>query len=265
MSGLNHLAGEILETSAAGFAAAALAELRPDAASGPPGDSATWRTHLTQRVLELAAAVRIEQPVLFANRIEWLRRAARARGRGEAELKRAVVSLCSAVRRELPSNLQAAVAPSLELALAAFEGELPSAARALDAETPGDRVALRYLALCLEGKPQAAVELVLGELDRGVAPAVIYSDLLLVAQKEIGELWHVGDVSIAEEHLVSETTREVMALIVAKRAPLKPVGPSLVAASVPSATWSDSRAGGCSSSARTCRPTRSRAPRPSMP
>ena len=233
MSGLNDLAAEILETSAAGFAAAALADLRPGPADGPPaGDSATWRTHLTQRVLELAAAVRIEQPVLFANRIEWLRRAARARGKGEAELERALQSLCAAVRRELPRNLEPAVAPSLDLALAAFEGELPAAARALDAETPAHRVALRYLALCLEGKPQAAVELVLGELDRGLSPAAVYSDVLIAAQKEIGELWHVGDISIAEEHLVSETTRELMALIVAKHAPAEPTGPSLVAASV---------------------------------
>jgi methanogenic corrinoid protein MtbC1 len=233
MAGHNDLAAEILETSAAGFAAAALSELRPSAAAGPPaGDSATWRTHLTQRVLELAAAVRIEQPVLFANRIEWLRRAARARGTGEGELKRALVSLSAAVRRELPVNLEGAVAPSLDLALAAFESEPPAAARALDAETPSHRIALRYLALCLEGKPHAAVELVLGELDRGLSPATIYSDVLIAAQKEIGELWHVGDVSIAEEHLVSETTRELMTRIVAKRAPAEPVGPSLVAASV---------------------------------
>jgi methanogenic corrinoid protein MtbC1 len=233
MSGLNDLAAEILETSAAGFAAAALAELRPAAAAGPPaGDSATWRTHLTQRVLELAAAVRIEQPVLFANRIEWLRRAARARGRGEAELERALVALNTSVRRELPDHLCAAVAPSLDLGLEAFERELPAAVRTLDGETPADRLALRYLALCLEGKPHAAIELVLGELDRGLSPAAVYSDVLIAAQKEIGELWHVGDVSIAEEHLVSETTRELMALIVAKRAPPAPTGPSLVAASV---------------------------------
>jgi methanogenic corrinoid protein MtbC1 len=233
MSGLNDLAAEILETSAAGFAAAALAELRPAAAAGPPdADLATWRTHLTQRVLELAAAVRVEQPVLFANRVEWLRRAARARGKGEAELERALVSLCTAVRRELPGNLAAVVEPSLDLALAAFERELPAAAPALDAGTPAHRVALRYLALCLEGKPYAAIELVLGELDRGLSTAVVYSDVLVAAQKEIGELWHVGDVSVAEEHLVSETTREVMTLIVARRAPRVPAGPGLVAASV---------------------------------
>jgi methanogenic corrinoid protein MtbC1 len=135
------------------------------------------------------------------------------------------------VRRELPEDLQAVVAPSLELALASFESELP-AARGLDGETPAHRIALRYLALCLEGKPHAAIELVLGELDRGVAPAVLYSDVLIATQKEVGELWHVGDVTIAEEHLVSETTREAMALIVARRAPPAPVGPSLVAASV---------------------------------
>ena len=60
----------------------------------------------------------------------------------------------------------------------------------------------------------------LNELENGLPPSTIYAEVLVAAEKEIGQLWHVGDASIAEEHLVSETTREVMALIVAKRPPL---------------------------------------------
>ncbi|HUO66786.1 MAG TPA: cobalamin-dependent protein, partial [Gammaproteobacteria bacterium] len=44
--------------------------------------------------------------------------------------------------------------------------------------------------------------------------------------------WHVGDVSIAEERVVSETTRDLMALIVAKYAPPQPGQGTLIAAAV---------------------------------
>jgi methanogenic corrinoid protein MtbC1 len=225
MSSLNDFAAEILETSAAGYAAAALAVFQPI-------DGAAWKTHLTQRVLELAAAVRVSQPSLFAQRMHWLRRAALARGGGEQELKRALLSLRTALEREIPDHLHAAIAPALNLAVGAFDDALGPEPVLLDAAKPVDRLTLRYLGLCLEGKPDEAIERVLRELDGGLAPVAIYTQVLLPAAKEIGQLWHVGDVSIAEEHLVSETTRELMALIVAKHAPPHPDGFSLIAASV---------------------------------
>ena len=56
MNALCDVAAEVLETSAAGYAAAALAVLQPASGAPPPGaDGATWKTHFTQRVLELAA------------------------------------------------------------------------------------------------------------------------------------------------------------------------------------------------------------------
>lgn len=233
MNALNNVAAEVLETSAVGYAAAALAVLSSSDSATPPGsDGATWKTHLAQRVLELAAAVRVDQPLLFARRITWLRRAARARGSGEQDLKRALLSLRTALHREMPDSLRPAITPALDLAVGTFDDALAADPVALDASKPVDRLALQYLALCLEGKPHEAIELVLAALDRGLAPIVIYTQVLVAAEKEIGQLWHVGDVSIAEEHLVSETTRELMALIVAKHAPRRVHDRSLIAASV---------------------------------
>jgi methanogenic corrinoid protein MtbC1 len=233
MSKLHELAAEVLETSAAGYAAAAAAALQPaDSAVPPLAEGATWKNHFKQRVLELAAAVRVAQPALFAQRVAWLRRAALARGVDEQSLKRTLLCLRTTMQREIPASLQPAIAPALELAVEAFDAP-PSPARVgLDAERPVERLALRYLALCLEGRPQEAIELVVRELEAGLTPAVIYAHVLAAAEKEIGELWHIGDVSIAEERLVSETTREVMALIVAKHAPRNGNGRSLVAAAV---------------------------------
>jgi methanogenic corrinoid protein MtbC1 len=228
LNALNDIAAELLETSAAGYAAAALAEWRK---TDSPSDGAALKTHLTQRVLELAAAVRVGEPALFARRVQWLKRAAQARGTGERELERALASLRAALETELPANLKPAVRPAFELAFATL-GAAPASERSrLDPSQPNERLALRYLSLCLEGKPDEAASCVLHALDDGLRPSELYT-ALLAAEKEVGELWHVGDVSVAEERLVSETTRELMALIVARAARAQPQGFTVLAASI---------------------------------
>jgi methanogenic corrinoid protein MtbC1 len=235
MTSLNVVAAEVLEASAAGYAAAAVALLHPPhGVDTPSSDGSTWNGHFTQRVLELAAAVRVDEPALFARRISWLRRAAVARGAADLDLRRALLSLKEALQREVPASLQTTIAPALELAIQSFDGAITPEAIALDAGKPHDRIALRYLAACLEGNPQRATALVLQELDRGLSPTDAYANVLLAAEREIGQLWHVGDVSIAEERVVSETTRDLMTLISTKCAPAQGVGRSLVAAAVAS-------------------------------
>jgi methanogenic corrinoid protein MtbC1 len=230
MSSMNHLAAELLETSAPGYAAAALALLQP--ADARAVDRAAWKTHLVQRVLELAAAVRVDQPALFARRVAWLRCAAQARGTDEREIKRALVSLQTALTQELPANLRPTIAPALDLAVGAFDEAVQPEPAALSRNDPLDKLALHYLAVCLEGKPEHAIELVLAEIERGLSPPTVYTRVLLPAQKEVGQLWHLGDMSIAEERLVSETTRELMTLIVGKHAPRTSARRTLIAASV---------------------------------
>lgn len=221
MTALNTMAAEILEASAAGYGAAANALLRqgspPDAAQDLAGSS-TWKAHLTQRVLELAAAVRVDEPALFARRVAWLRRAFQARGSNEQDLRTALLSLRDALNQELPEALRAAVEPPLAAALAVLDQDLEPNATALDPGKPTGRLGLDYLAACLEGQPDRAIALVLGAIEGGIRPEDVYASVLIPAQKEVGQLWHVGDVSIAEERLVSETTRQLMTLIANKHA-----------------------------------------------
>jgi len=232
MSALHSVAAEILEASAPGYAAAANALLQTRGNAAASLDATAWKKHLSQRILELAAAVRTAEPALFARRVLWLRRAVVARGADEQELKRAIQSLRDALGQEMPEHLRGTVAPALDLALRVLDEALPpDPATTLDASLPSHRLALEYLAACLEGDPRRGIRLVLGEIERGLAPATVYAEVIMAAQKEIGQLWHVGDASIAEERLVSEATRELMALIADRYAP-PPTGRVLVAAAV---------------------------------
>jgi MerR family transcriptional regulator, light-induced transcriptional regulator len=232
MTNANPLAAEILEASAAGYASAASLLLQ-QSTDRPAGlGSSEWKSHLTQRILELAAAVRLNKPELFARRISWLRKAVRARGAAEGELRAALESIRSALDRELPDRLRRSVEEPIRLAFAALDAEIEPDEKALDGSTAEGRLGLEYLTACLEARADDAIALILDEIEAGRTIESVYADVLLPAQREIGQLWHAGDATIGEERLVSEATRTAMTLIVHRYAPPSDARKTVLSASV---------------------------------
>jgi methanogenic corrinoid protein MtbC1 len=84
----------------------------------------------------------------------------------------------------------------------------------------------------LDGNSSLATNAIFSAIDGGMTPQDVYCRVLMPAQKEIGQLWHQGDVSVGEERLVSETTRRVMAQIAARFTPREATGTTMLAASV---------------------------------
>lgn len=225
----NALAAEILETSAAGFAAAANAILG-ERLDGQDHASA-WKPYFTQRIAELAAALRVDDASVFVRRVEWLRRAYQARGADETELAASLECLRDALEHELPATLRPAVEEPLAAAIEALGRELEPSPEAIDATTALGRLALEYLKACLEGHTDEAMDLVLGRIGSEVTPETAFVEVLMPAQRETGQLWHGGDISVAEEHLVSDTTRRLIDVITHTYAP-PPGERSMLAASV---------------------------------
>lgn len=234
MTNANPMAAQLLEASALGYASAAnvLLQQDPDAAINGAGSASEWKAHLTQRIFELAAAVRANEPALFARRISWLRRAFKARGADESKLRLALESLRTALEQELPEGLKSAVEQPIQLALDALDDEMGPKPHSLDASTSTGQLGIEYLTACIEARTEAAVQIILDALDGELTPQDAFTKVLLPAQREIGELWHVGDVSVSEERLVSETTREVMMLIVNRSAPVADESLTVLVASV---------------------------------
>lgn len=233
MSTSNITAAEILEASALGYAAAASALLSSQISQSSTGlpFATDWKAYFTQRVIELAAAVRLGKPELFARRVEWLRLALAARDVDEADLRKALGCLQEALKQELPEMLYPAVAPALHMAQDTLEQATEASPTRL---LPSDRygkLALRYLATCLEGNPDAARDILL-EAAADMTPQELFTRILIPAEQEIGALWHVGDVSVAEERLVTETTRQTMTLLAARFAQTPVEGRVMMAASV---------------------------------
>ncbi len=230
-------AAELLERSASGFAGYAASVMLDRAPQikvrYQPDPFANWKSHLTQRILELAAALNTGEPLVFSSRILWTRKAFIARQQEESDI---AISL-AALREVLAENLPAAAATEplayVEQALDTLSEAVPDLEESeLDPSRPNDRLALQYLQSILEGNGVQALNDLLARKDDGMTPLDLYLNVLLPAQREIGRLWHLGDVTIAEEHMVSQATQRAMAILVHSAAHAAANGKTMVAAAV---------------------------------
>jgi methanogenic corrinoid protein MtbC1 len=233
----NRFAAELLERGAsgyAGFATNLMLEKIPEAKQRYKPDAfATWKTFMTQRILELAAAVGTGEPLLFSSRVMWSRKAFLARNQQEDDL---AVSL-SALHDVLADNLPAAAGKEpldyLQQALDTLSSARPDLEDSeLDPKRPHDRLALRYLQGVLEGNVAEAINDVLEASRDGMTPMEAYLQVLMPAQREVGRLWHLGDMNIAEEHLVTHATQRAMAALVQSVSPEEANGKTMLAAAV---------------------------------
>jgi methanogenic corrinoid protein MtbC1 len=230
-------AAELLKRSAAGYAGTAanlLLEKRPSLRE-QAGAFASWKSNLTQRTIELAAALDAGEQTLFTERVNWARKSFVARDQDDSLLADSIECLRDSLAESLPSNIAAISLEYVDAAIELANGPMPEPdASELNPADTNDRLALNYLQLALEGNSVDAVDLILQAADAGQSPISLYVDVLMPAQREIGRLWHFDEVSAAEEHLVSGTTQRAMAVLThsAVRQPLN--GKTVVSACVPS-------------------------------
>jgi len=88
-----------------------------------------------------------------------------------------------------------------------------------------------YLAAVLEGSRRRAADAVGRAAAAGLDLRAIYLDVLQPTLREIGRLWQLNEISVADEHLATAITQMVMARLYSDFAPrVAPGGPTLVGA-----------------------------------
>jgi MerR family transcriptional regulator, light-induced transcriptional regulator len=236
MSQPDKFAADLLEMSATGYSALAAERLlnaHPEiAARFAPDAVGTWRASLAQRIVELSAAIRLGEPELFHARVGWARRAFGARDVPEADLRASLESLAGVLANELPPAASESAAAVLRAAIDSLEAPLPDGGSHIDPATPEGRLSLEYLATVLEGDSRAATERVLAAVDAGMPVERAYLEVLVPAQREVGRLWHAGELGIVEEHVVTYATERLMALLAHRAARAPANGRTVICAAV---------------------------------
>jgi methanogenic corrinoid protein MtbC1 len=193
-----------------------------------------WHNVLTARIEDLAVAVTAGRPDFFVEQVRWIRAALEARGISPAMLRARLEALRRVLSEQIPPERLPPAMECLDRALADFDGEPAGMTPRLSADTPEQRLAASYLLAILEGDRRRASGLILAAADEGKNVADLYLHVLQPAEEELGRMWHLGEINIAEEHFVTATTRSVMAQLHARVEPKPANGKTLIAAGVAS-------------------------------
>jgi len=216
MSDSNGYIAEMLRVSAKAYAAHAaerLLERHPDCAA-QFGNAAfrNWRDNLTHRLNELAIALEMNEPALFASQLRWSRDAFEARAVPIDHLQHSLVCLRETLREDLPEGSRDRPTRFIDQAISEM-GESHAVMSRLAPDSDHTNLALRYVEAVLAGNRRRAIQLIVDAVEGGLSMQDAYEKVLLPAPSEIGLMWHVGEISVSEEHAATETTRTVMGIL----------------------------------------------------
>jgi len=177
------------------------------------GDSteSMWRDHLQQRLMELSAALTADDVALFTSRLAWSQAAMQARGLTTTDLDHSLSALRNAIETTLPAEPAGAALAFINQAAAAIDAGATSHLEPfLDAGVATDKLAMQYVKTVAAGNTNAGMQLVIDAVEHELPVRDAFLQVLLPAQREVGRLWHLNELSVAEEHLVSYTTQRLM-------------------------------------------------------
>ncbi len=208
MSSTTQLAATLIGNSASSLAGFVASELCTPGEDGGR-DFDAWKAHAHQRFLQLRAALLLEEPRLLADEVRWSHSAFDLRGLEKEDLARSLEVMREVIEEKLPAPIGGVASDYLLQATRHLAESTPSVQRL----APADRLAWRYVELVLGGDRQAAISSIVDAFEAGTDPIDLYENVLVPAQREIGELWHSGEIGIAQEHFCTSTTQRSMVVL----------------------------------------------------
>ncbi len=180
----------------------------------------------------LAAAVKFSSPALFTDYIAWAKAALAAHGVGQEDVECNLVCLRDVLAEQLSGGMGEVVIPYLQAALQM----LPAAPTALPSLLDGDDalsdLARQYLKTLLGAERQEGSRLVLDAVRAGVAVGDLYLQVFQRCQREVGRLWQLRQITVAQEHYCTAATQLALSQLYPYLFALPKKGCKLAAASV---------------------------------
>ncbi|HEX8170278.1 MAG TPA: cobalamin-dependent protein [Thermoanaerobaculia bacterium] len=151
----------------------------------------------------LDVAVSAQSPVLFLDYIAWVKVVLATRNIGERELLETLRLLRDVVDADAARIVDSAID-----ALPSMPGDVEPI---LDPRAPLWAVATEYLNALLQGSRRDAASHVSAALDNGASLRDVYRHVFEPVQQEIGRLWQLNRISVAQEHFCTAATQQLMA------------------------------------------------------
>lgn len=161
----------------------------------------------------LAQAATSERPGFFLHYVEWARVMLESRGVPTADLDHNLDVLARVLAERLEPAPAALAGEWIAMARERLRDEIGEPPSPLDGDDELGRLARSYLEALLQGLRGAARDLVLGAVDRGTPIRDVYLRVFQPCQREVGRLWQLGRISVAQEHYCTAATQLIMSLL----------------------------------------------------
>lgn len=180
----------------------------------------------------LAESVAASLPSLFADYVAWAKVMLEARGVPASDLARNLSALGDVLRERLPAEAGEAAARHVEEGLARLPQIPPDLPAFVSDGEPHAALARAYIEALLAGRRHEASRLVLEAVEGGVGVRDVYLHVFQRSQREVGRLWQLNLLGVAQEHYCTAATQLVMSQLYPRIFSTERNGRTLVAACV---------------------------------
>jgi methanogenic corrinoid protein MtbC1 len=180
----------------------------------------------------LAEAIVADDPTLFSDYLAWAKVLFKSLNFPSDVLVETLRHLQVALKETLPEEMHATVDEYLlagERRIHMAPEVLPSF---LTEDTPLGGLAKKYLQVLLEGDRRRANKLILEAVEAGAQVKDIYMQVFQPCQREIGRLWQMNLINVAQEHYCSASTQLIMSQLYPHIFATEKTGKKLVATCV---------------------------------
>jgi methanogenic corrinoid protein MtbC1 len=159
----------------------------------------------------LSQAIALTDPILFHDHIAWAKSMMTARGMKRAHLKRTLELIAEVLDEDLSPAVYSSAITLIEDAIQRLDTRAEEPAGRLS--QPGLHVesARAYTELLVDGDGAGARKLVRDKAAAGTPAADLLLHVIEPAQVEIGRLWQVNRIDVAQEHFATSVSQELMA------------------------------------------------------
>lgn len=161
----------------------------------------------------LAEALATDRDELFFEQLGWLKVLCASRGLGPEVLRDNVECIAEELADRLPPRVVGRVSKLLTAALARLETCPEEVDTHLQDGLPHIALARRFLLAVLETREADAIGMLMHAVDDGISIADLSEHVVHRVQKEVGRMWQMGEVTIAEEHYGTTIVSNALALL----------------------------------------------------
>jgi MerR family transcriptional regulator, light-induced transcriptional regulator len=158
----------------------------------------------------LSEAIATNNFLLFLDYITWLKVIFNSNHFPASALEETLKHMKPAVTDVLPAEQAVQVVQFLDRAIEQIPSLPVTIQSYLSQENPYFELATQYLKILLNGRRREAYDLILNAVTSGVPIKDIYLHIFQVTQREIGRLWQINKISVAQEHYCTASTQTII-------------------------------------------------------